>query len=106
MAQRRTLELTAQAQAELEQVRDHDPNPAMRERAAALLKIAAGQVAHRVALTGLLKPRDPDTVYAWLNQYQRGGLPALRAHLNGGPRRSRLQPRRRGGRPLAAAAAR
>ena len=91
MAERRRLALTTEAQAELEQVRDHDPNPAMREHAAAVLKVASGQVAHQVALRGLLKPHDPDTVYHWLNLYEAGGVAGLRAHLNGGPHRSRLR---------------
>jgi hypothetical protein len=43
--------------------RDHDPKPYVRERSAAMLKIADGQSPHAVALCGLLKPRDPDTVY-------------------------------------------
>jgi hypothetical protein len=43
--------------------RDHDPKPYVRERSAAVLKIADGQSPHAVALCGLLKPRDLDTVY-------------------------------------------
>jgi hypothetical protein len=38
----------------------------VRERCGALLKIAAGHSPHAVATQGLLKPRDPDTVYGWL----------------------------------------
>ena len=38
-----------------------------------LLKIAAGQSAHKVAKHALLKARDPDTVYAWLDRYAREG---------------------------------
>ena len=67
---RRKLELTPEEQAELERVRDHNPRPYLRERAAALLKIAQGQTPHQVARQGLLKPRDPDSVYAWLNAYK------------------------------------
>lgn len=65
----RTLSLTPEQRASLEQIRDRDSRAYMRERAAALLKIAAGQSAHSVARSGLLKPRDPDAVYGWLNQY-------------------------------------
>ena len=32
-------------------------------------------------------PRDPDTVYAWLNRYQAEGLPGLTGHAHGGDRR-------------------
>jgi transposase len=78
MAQRRLLALSpAQAQ-ELQTLRDHAPLPYLRERAAALLKIAAGQSAHQVAQTGLLRVRDPDTVYRWLDRYQAHGVAGLR----------------------------
>ncbi|MBK7217548.1 MAG: hypothetical protein IPH95_10955 [Candidatus Promineofilum sp.] len=46
----------------------------MREKAAALLKVAAGQSPHAVAKQGVLKTRDPDTVYRWLNRYLGGGI--------------------------------
>jgi transposase len=70
---RRTLTLTDQQRAELEWARDRHPKPYLRERAAALLKIAGGQSPHAVALGGLLKPRHPQTVYAWLNRYRSDG---------------------------------
>ena len=60
--QRRTLTLDAEARAQLASIRDHDSAPYRRERAAALVKIADGMAPHAVALHGLLKPRDPDTV--------------------------------------------
>ncbi len=62
MALRRTLILTASQRQDLQQYRDHDPRPYVRERCAALLKIADGQSPHAVAGHELLKPRDPDTV--------------------------------------------
>src|SRR5919106_2450147 len=71
---RRTLQLTPERRAELEQVRDRNRRPYLRECAAALLKVAEGQSAHQVALTGLHKPRAPDTLYRWLNKYQQEGL--------------------------------
>jgi len=74
---RLTLELTAEQRRELEQVRDRDARPYLRERGAALLKIAAGQAPYRVAREGLHKPPKPDTVYSWLAKYEAGGLPAL-----------------------------
>jgi hypothetical protein len=76
---------------ELQDARDHDRRPYVRERCAALLKIADGQTAHAVASHGLLKVRDPDTVYAWLDYYQVGGLAGLVAHAPGGYHRSRLR---------------
>jgi len=88
MPQRRTLTLTPAQQDELQQLRDHDPRPYVRERCAALLKIAHGRSPHAVACTGLLRPRDPDTVYQWLDRYQAEGLAGLLAHQHGGNRRS------------------
>jgi hypothetical protein len=90
MSQRRTLALTAPQRDELVYHRDHDPKPYVRERCAALLKIADGASPHAVARTGLLRRRDPDTVYAWLDRYQADGLPALLAHRHGGYRRGCL----------------
>jgi hypothetical protein len=87
MPQRRTLTLTEDQRQELVHHRDHDPRPAGRERCAALLKVAAGQSPYAVARHGLLRPRDPDTVYAWLDYYQGQGLPGLLAHWHGGARR-------------------
>jgi transposase len=43
-----------------------------------------------VARSGLLKPRDPDTVYAWLGRYQAEGTAGLIAHPQGGYRGRRL----------------
>lgn len=74
---RRTLDLTTAQRAELCAARDHDPRPYLRERAAALLKIADGQSAHHVARHGLYRPRDPDSLYSWLDRYQAEGLPGL-----------------------------
>ncbi len=73
----RTIELTSEEKRELKDVRDNHPKTYMRERAAAILKINEGQSAHYVARQGLLKKRDPDTVYAWLDRYQAGGLKGL-----------------------------
>jgi hypothetical protein len=84
MAVRVPLELDGSRRAELEHVRDHDPLAYMRERAAALLKIADGWSAHAVARRGLLKPRDPDSVYTWLERYREGGVAGLRIHAGRG----------------------
>ena len=87
MYQRRTLALSDGERAELLDHRDHDPRPYVRERCAALLKIADGQAPYAVANTGLLRNRDPDSVYAWLDYYRAEGLPGLLAHQHGGNRR-------------------
>ena len=56
------LELGESEREALEKVRSHDPRPYMREKAAAILKIAEGQVASQVAEKGLLKAHDPDVI--------------------------------------------
>lgn len=84
---RRTLTLSRAQQKELLECRDHDPRPDIRERCAALLKIAEGSSPHAVAQEGLLKPRDPDTVYGWLDRYEEQGLEGLQSGRHGGNRR-------------------
>jgi hypothetical protein len=86
----RTLTLTSIEEHELIDHRDHDPRPYVRERCSAILKIAEGHSAHGVAQNGLLKARDPDTVYDWLNAYEAEKLAGLEKHQQGGPRRRRL----------------
>jgi hypothetical protein len=90
MPERRTLALTDEQRQRLLHHRDHDPRPYVRERCAAMLKVADGRAPHAVARHGLLRPRDPDTVYSWLGRFQRDGLPGLLAHQQGGFRRHRL----------------
>ncbi len=90
MSQRRTLALNPDQRQQLLQYRDHDPRPYVRERCAALLKIADGQAPFTVSQSGLLRTRDPDTVYAWLDLYQQEGLPGLFAHQHGGHRKECL----------------
>jgi transposase len=84
---RRTLPLEPGQRQALTEYRDHDPRPFVRERCAALLKVADGQAPYAVARHGLLRPRDPDTVYHWLALYQDEGLDGLIAHTHGGNRR-------------------
>jgi len=86
---RRTLELTAQQRAELEDLRDHADKPYLRERAAAILKIADGESPAAVARSGLLKRRKPDTVYGWLNRYEAEGIQAAGPRPALGPQRRR-----------------
>ena len=90
MATRRTLVLKAKQRMELEYYRDHAPQPYVRERCGALLKIADGHAPHAVATQGLLQPRDPDTVYAWVRLYETEGLEGIVAHQHGGNHRRSL----------------
>lgn len=100
MAARRRLTLTNAERAALVALRDRGPKAYLRERAAALVKIADGVAAAAVARSGLLRRRAPDTVYAWLSRFQqegsagltiragRGRKPAFspsRSHAGGGP---------------------
>ncbi len=84
-------------QAELQQARDHHELAYVRERAGALLKIAAGQSVRQVALTGLLKPRDPHTLADWLQRYRRDGLAGLQVRPGRGRKGAFFSaPRQRG----------
>jgi len=83
----RTLELTVSQRLDLQHCRDHDPRPYVRERCAALLKIADGHSPHAVARPGLLKLRHPDTVYDWLNWYERLGIRSVWWFPQGGKHR-------------------
>jgi len=73
-----TVCLSQESQEQLEQIRDTDKCPYMRERATAILKIAEGTSGRQVALNGLLKRRKPDTVYDWVKRYQSEGIAGLK----------------------------
>ena len=73
----REFALSESQRQELVQVRDHDQRPYLRERAAALLKIADGTSINEVALHRLLKPRQQRTVAAWVDRYEDQGLAGL-----------------------------
>ncbi len=80
MAEPLKLKLETDERKLLETMRDTDPKPYLRERAAALLKIADEehpQSAYAVALKGLLKPHQPDTIYAWVKRFQAEGVEGL-----------------------------
>jgi transposase len=77
MAEPLTIELRPEQRRELGYARDHHEKPYVRERASAILKIADGMSGRQVALYGLLKERDPDSVYGWFHSYQAEGLEGL-----------------------------
>ena len=77
MPKQRTLQLDEAQRRTLEEMREHHPRPYARERAAALLKVAAGMRPAEVARSGLLRRRKPDTVYDWLDRYEQHGLVGL-----------------------------
>lgn len=73
-----TIELTDDQRAELEQMRDHAEKAYLRERAAAILKIADGASGRQVAFGGLLQKRRTDTVYDWVHRYREEGIVGLK----------------------------
>jgi hypothetical protein len=94
---RRTQTLTAAERAALVALRDHAARPYERERAAALLKIADGMTPAAVARSGLLRPRKPDTVYAWLNRYLAEGIAGVTIRPGRGRKPAFSPPLRRSG---------
>ena len=84
MAQPRCMDLTAAQAEELQWVRDHHQKASMRERAAAILKVASGLSMLQVALHGLLKPRRYETISEWISRYERGGVAGLQVQAGRG----------------------
>jgi hypothetical protein len=72
------LDLTDKQRAELLDLRDHADQPYLRERAAALLKIADGNSARQVAARGLLRKRWHRTLAIWVEQYRQSGVEGLK----------------------------
>jgi transposase len=77
MAKPLELDLSDSERQELEETRDYREKAYVRERAAALLKIADGYSGRWVALHGLGKERKPDTVYDWHERYCAEGTDGL-----------------------------
>ncbi len=84
MPKKLEITLSKEQQAELEAIRDHEPRPYLRERAAAILKIAAGQSGREIALQGLLRKRWPDAVYRWFKRYEEQGPKGWKSPLEPG----------------------
>jgi transposase len=82
----RRLVLTQEQRYQLTHLRDASPKPYLRERAAALLKIADGMSAAQVAREGLLRVRQPDTVYRWFNSFEQQGVEGLKVKPGAGRR--------------------
>ena len=74
----RRITLSDEQRTELTRIRNADPKAYVRERAAAILKVAEGTPAARVARRGLLRRRRPETVYRWLDRFEKHGIPGLR----------------------------
>jgi transposase len=84
MAQPRCIHLTAEQAEELQWVRDPHQKAYMRERAAAILKVASGLSMLQVALHGLLKARRYETISEWISRYEQGGVPGLQVQAGRG----------------------
>ena len=73
----RVVDLTDEQRNLLETTVRLHPKAYVRERAAAILKVADGWFAAHVARSGLLRTRDPDTLYGWLDRFETDGLAGL-----------------------------
>lgn len=74
MPKRIRIELTEAQIQELEATRHQSKTPYLRERAAAVLKVAQGQLVTEVAEKGLLIRHEPETVHSWIKAYLKDGL--------------------------------
>ena len=85
---RRYVTLSDEQEQELRHCRDHHELPYMRLKAAAILKVAAGQTIKQVALTGLNQPVTQECVSAWISRYEQEGLQGLRVQPGRGRKAS------------------
>ncbi len=80
------VHLTETQMGEMETLRDRGQPAYLRERAAAILKVAQGFSATRVARHLLLRPHNPTIVRDWVRGYQREGIIGLYQRPRGGGR--------------------
>lgn len=78
MPKRIQIELSEAQIQELERTRHQSPKPQLRERAAAVLKVAQGQTVTEVAENGLLIRHEPETIHSWIKAYLKDGLEGWR----------------------------
>ncbi len=78
------VKLSDEQRSALQRIRDTDPHPYVRERAAAILKMAEGRSARDVAHHALLKPRYHETPAGWYRRYCAEGAPGLLIHAGRG----------------------
>ncbi|HEX2998826.1 MAG TPA: helix-turn-helix domain-containing protein [Armatimonadota bacterium] len=72
------INLTDEERRQLTLLRDKDPKAYMRERCAAILKVAQGFTVAQVAKSLLLRRRRHETVADWLQRYKEDGISGLR----------------------------
>ena len=85
---RRHVILSEEQEQELRHCRDHHELPYLRMKAAAILKVAAGQTIKQVALGGLNKAVTQECVSAWISRYEQEGLQGLRVQAGRGRKAS------------------
>lgn len=73
----RMVSLSTEQRAALLQLRDHAPKPYLRERAAAVLKVADGQAVEAVAQNGLLRRWNRHALATWLDRFEASGVAGL-----------------------------
>jgi hypothetical protein len=71
------LDFTQEQRRQLEDLRAHAPKPYVRERAAALLKVADGMSARHVAAHGLLRRHWHRTIGRWAERFLAEGPAGL-----------------------------
>jgi hypothetical protein len=85
------IQLTEAQRQELHDTRAHHPKAYLRERAAAVLKVADGLLVQQVAENGLLKRHEPETVRGWIDHYLTDGLAGWKIKTGRG-RKSKFSP--------------
>jgi transposase len=78
------MTLTEEQQCELQDMRDHHEIAYLRERAAAMLKIAGGHSGLQTARNLLNRPHWQDTIYEWYKRYQAEGITGLKIRAGRG----------------------
>jgi len=78
------VQLSEAQRAELQEACKHHAKPYVREKCAAILKIARGRSCREVGRTGLINPHTPDTLSDWIAIYQHEGLAGLLVHKGRG----------------------
>jgi transposase len=61
----------------LNDILHNSPKPYLRERAAAILKLAQAQTVSEIAASGLLRKRHHETVSRWFYRFQAEGIKGL-----------------------------
>lgn len=98
MGLRRRIVLTDEQRFQLIGLRDKASKPYLRERAAAILKIADGTLLTTVARQGLLRRRDYNTLSGWLDRFEQEGIGGLTIRKGRG-RKPAFSPSARKSRP-------